>query len=79
MKGIPDSSLIELSTRRNLFFDPDENVPIPFINSRGRTRRPNTKTLSQALNNCNDLLFIDFLDKCLNWNPIARLTPLEAL
>ena len=71
--------MIELSTRRNLFFDPKDNSPIITANSRGRKRRPNTKTLSQILNNCTDLMFLDFLDRCLDWDPIARITPLEAL
>jgi len=79
IKNVPDSSLIELSTRKNLFFDPKDNSPIIVANSRGRKRQPNSRQLSEILNNCNDKLFLDFLDKCLDWNPITRITPLKAL
>lgn len=45
MKGVPSGDLIRLSTRKNLFFDPETNEPIIVANSRGRKRKPNTKTL----------------------------------
>lgn len=79
IKNVPDKSLIELSTRKNLFFDPKDDSPILVANSRGRKRKPNTKTLAQILNNCTDKLFLDFLERCLDWSPISRITPLEAL
>lgn len=41
-------------------------VPRCVTNSKGRKRRPGSKTLSQALR-CNDSLFIDFVSKCLEW------------
>jgi dual specificity tyrosine-phosphorylation-regulated kinase 2/3/4 len=28
---------------------------------------------------CNDAHFLDFVDKCLDWDPVNRMTPLEAL
>jgi serine/threonine protein kinase len=31
------------------------------------------------MNECQDEQFVDFIDSCLDWNPITRLTPLEAL
>lgn len=41
-------------------------VPRCITNSKGRKRKPGSKTLSQALR-CNDTLFIDFVSKCLEW------------
>ena len=46
MKDVPDDSIIGISTRKNLFFDPKDNSPIIVANSRGRKRKPNTKTLA---------------------------------
>ena len=42
---VPDLALIKLSSRRSLFFDPKDNQPIIVANSRGRKRKPNSKTL----------------------------------
>ena len=40
-------------------------------------RYPNSKNL-KALVNCNDDLFVDFLDQCLEWKVEKRLTPEQA-
>lgn len=52
----------------------------------GRSRRgkyrgpPGTKDLaSDALRHCEDRSFIDFLQRCLNLDPQARMTPTEAM
>ncbi|CAF0895719.1 unnamed protein product [Rotaria sordida] len=51
----------------------------------GRSKRgkhrgpPGSKDWSQALKNCDDPLFIDFLKRCLEWDPQIRLTPAQAL
>jgi dual specificity tyrosine-phosphorylation-regulated kinase 2/3/4 len=45
MKGVPSQEIINISTRRNLFFDLATNEPIIVANSRGRKRKPSTKTL----------------------------------
>lgn len=54
LMDVPSPSLIKLATRRNLFFSAEDNTPIIVANSKGRKRKPNTKTLSQILNNCQD-------------------------
>jgi dual specificity tyrosine-phosphorylation-regulated kinase 2/3/4 len=77
IKGVPEDYLLELSSRRKLFFDSD-NQPIIVANSKGKKRRPLTKTLKAVLK-CTDQSFIDFLDQCLDWDPVRRMTPLEAL
>ena len=79
VKDVPPDYIIELSSRRNLFFEQDSFFPIIVTNSRGKRRRPNTKNLSNVLLQCPDSKFIDFIDKCLDWDPVNRMTPLEAL
>jgi len=61
--GTPSEELIQQATRRRLFFD-SKGVPRCITNSKGRKRKPGSRTLSQALR-CNDILFIDFISKCL--------------
>jgi serine/threonine protein kinase len=53
-------------------------APRPVVNSRGRRRRAGTKTLAQVLR-CDEENFIDFIAKCLHWDPERRLKPQNAL
>ena len=39
---------------------------------------PNSKKLSDALQ-CDDKYFLDFLEKCLEWDQEKRLTPQKAI
>lgn len=48
------------------------------VNSRGRRRRAGTKTLAQVLR-CDEENFVDFIAKCLHWDPERRLKPQHAL
>ncbi|KAF8163096.1 hypothetical protein B0H34DRAFT_307783 [Crassisporium funariophilum] len=75
--GAPDKEFINRSSRRKLFFDTN-GVPRTVINSKGRKRRPGTKTLAQVLR-CNDEEFVDFVAKCLVWDPERRLKPQTAM
>jgi dual specificity tyrosine-phosphorylation-regulated kinase 2/3/4 len=75
--GVPTKEIIKMSTRGHLFFHKSGD-PILSANSKGKVRKPCTKSLQQVLR-CNDENFIDFLNKCFIWNPIERMTPLEAL
>ncbi|XP_074608421.1 dual specificity tyrosine-phosphorylation-regulated kinase 4-like isoform X3 [Acropora palmata] len=75
--GKPPSSVIEPAGRRRLFFDSKGN-PRSMTNSKGKKRHVNGKELSQALKT-NDALFVDFLNRCLEWDSSTRLTPDEAL
>lgn len=51
----------------------------------GRSRRgklrgpPGTKDWTTALKGCDDMLFTDFLKRCLEWDPSLRMTPSQAL
>ncbi|XP_048520497.1 dual specificity tyrosine-phosphorylation-regulated kinase 4 isoform X2 [Dendroctonus ponderosae] len=75
--GAPPDDLISAATRKRLFFDSRGN-PRCITNSKGRKRKPGSKSLSMVLS-CSDSMFIDFVSKCLDWNPKRRLTPNEAL
>lgn len=77
LKGTPPRSLIEQSPRYSIFFDEDLS-PRLVTNSRGKKRLPATKELAQVLK-CNDPVFLDFIERCLEWDPLKRMTPDEAL
>lgn len=74
--GPPDKTLIEKATRKKLFFD-SLGKPRLSVSSKGKRRRPSSKTLQQALK-CDDEAFLDFLSGCLRWDPERRMKPDEA-
>ncbi|KAL9008688.1 MAG: hypothetical protein Q9173_006209, partial [Seirophora scorigena] len=75
--GPPEKHLIEKSSRKKLFFD-SLGKPRLTISSKGKRRRPSSKTLQQALR-CEDEAFLDFIARCLRWDPDRRLKPDEAV
>ncbi|KAL9611459.1 MAG: hypothetical protein Q9167_003896 [Letrouitia subvulpina] len=75
--GPPEKHLIEKSTRKKLFFD-SLGKPRLTVSVKGKRRRPSSKTLQQALK-CEDEAFLDFITRCLRWDPERRLKPDEAL
>ncbi|PFH47681.1 hypothetical protein AMATHDRAFT_77088 [Amanita thiersii Skay4041] len=75
--GIPEKDFVNRSTRKKLFFEPN-GTPRVVVNSKGRRRRPGTKSLAQVLK-CNDEEFVDFISKCLVWDPERRMKPQAAL
>ncbi|KAI1126356.1 hypothetical protein F5Y10DRAFT_214781 [Nemania abortiva] len=75
--GPPEKHLIEKSTRKKLFFD-SMGKPRLTVSTKGRRRRPSSKTLQQAIK-CDDEPFLDFLARCLRWDPDRRLKPEEAI
>jgi dual specificity tyrosine-phosphorylation-regulated kinase 2/3/4 len=75
--GPPEKHLIEKSTRKKLFFD-SLGKPRLTVSSKGRRRKPSSKTLQQALK-CDDEAFLDFLTRCLRWDPDRRMKPDEAI
>jgi len=92
--GMPPQKLLDSSKRTKNFFSskgyprysrvttlPDGEVVIGGGRSRrGKTRGPpGSNSFTKALKNCNDSLFIDFLRRCLEWDPAARITPGNAL
>ena len=75
--GPPEKHLIEKSSRKKLFFD-SMGKPRVTVSSKGRRRRPSSKTLQQALK-CEDDAFLDFIGRCLRWDPERRLKPEDAV
>lgn len=75
--GVPDKYLVDRSSRKRLFFD-STGAPRPVVNSKGRRRRPSSKTLAQVLKT-DDELFVEFIAKCLAWDPDRRLKPDQAM
>ena len=75
--GPPDKHLIEKSTRKKLFFD-SLGKPRLTVSSKGKKRRPSSKTLHQVLK-CDDEAFLDFITRCLRWDPDKRLKPEEGV
>ncbi|KAF9001996.1 hypothetical protein BDQ17DRAFT_1281080 [Cyathus striatus] len=75
--GVPDKEFVNRSSRKKLFFDTN-GAPRVVVNSKGRRRRPGTKTLAQVLR-CNDEEFVDFISKCLVWDPERRIKPQAAM
>ncbi|KAI1365784.1 hypothetical protein F5Y08DRAFT_167668 [Xylaria arbuscula] len=75
--GPPEKHLIEKSTRKKIFFD-SMGKPRLTVSTKGRRRRPSSKTLQQAIK-CDDEPFLDFLARCLRWDPDRRLKPEEAI
>lgn len=75
--GPPEKHLIEKSTRKKLFFD-SMGKPRLTVSSKGRRRRPSSKDLRQVLR-CDDEAFLDFLCRCLRWDPARRISPHDAL
>ncbi|KAH0827660.1 hypothetical protein AYO21_07806 [Fonsecaea monophora] len=74
--GPPEKHLIEKSSRKKLFFD-SMGKPRLTVSSKGKRRRPSSKDLRQVLR-CDDEAFLDFITKCLKWDPTRRMTPHEA-
>lgn len=75
--GPPEKHLIEKSTRKKLFFD-SMGKPRLTVSSKGKRRRPSSKDLRGVLK-CDDEAFLDFIARCLRWDPVRRINPQEAL
>ena len=52
IKAVPPDYILDIASRKKLFFD-NNNEPIIVANSRGKKRKPSTKTLKAVLR-CND-------------------------
>lgn len=92
--GMPPQKLLESSKRAHNFVSSKgyprycsatigANGQIELAGGRSKRGKyrgpPASKSLITALKGCDDELFIDFLKKCLDWEPANRLTPSQAL
>jgi len=93
--GMPPQHLLDISKRARHFISSkgypryctvtmtsDGTIVLgPGKSKRGKHRgTPGTKDLvKNALRGCDDPLFTDFMQKCLEWDPTRRLTPAQAL
>ncbi|XP_064652736.1 dual specificity tyrosine-phosphorylation-regulated kinase 4-like isoform X2 [Lineus longissimus] len=77
LMGLPPAHILDQATRRRLFFDSKGN-PRCITNSKGKKRRPGGKDLANAIKT-SDSNFVDFIRRCLDWDPSNRLTPDEAM
>ncbi|TRY54549.1 hypothetical protein DNTS_033413 [Danionella cerebrum] len=75
--GLPPNDFVQTASRRRLFFDSKGN-PRNITNSKGKKRRPSSKDLATVLKT-NDALFLDFIQRCLIWDPSKRMTPDEGM
>jgi len=53
-------------------------MPKMVPNSRGKVRKPGTKVLEDILE-CSDQSFVNFVERCLEWDPEKRMSPDEAI
>lgn len=80
--GVPPIDIIQRASRRKLFFHSNFQPRIS-ANSKGKFRKPGSKPL-EALLKCNGdkvvhQQFINFIRRCLEWDPEKRILPEEAL
>eukprot|EP00347_Sterkiella_histriomuscorum_P013004 403366381 len=75
--GLPPRSLIAKASRRKVFFDDDYN-PIIKVNSRGKLRKPGSRSIESIIK-VNDPDLVQFLKGCFEWKPEQRLKPEEGI
>ncbi|XP_021546354.2 dual specificity tyrosine-phosphorylation-regulated kinase 4 isoform X3 [Neomonachus schauinslandi] len=75
--GLPPTHFIQTASRRWTFFD-SKGFPKNMTNNRGKKRYPDSKDLTMVLKTY-DTSFLDFLRRCLVWEPSLRMTPDQAL
>lgn len=64
----------------NLVQNPDNTITVlPGKSRRGKVRGlPGSRDWRASLNNCDDVYFIDFIKRCLEWDPVKRMTSQQA-
>lgn len=74
---VPNDVVIAKSPYRHKFFD-KQNKPYIMDNIKGEKKIPASKPLPLMIE-CDDEHFLDFVERCLDWDPETRMTPDEAL
>jgi dual specificity tyrosine-phosphorylation-regulated kinase 2/3/4 len=75
--GVPSNDVISRAKHKDKFFD-SELQPKIIENKKGVVKMPGTRPLNEALNG-SPSSFVDFVSKCLVWDPDHRLKPIEGL
>ncbi|TNV86897.1 hypothetical protein FGO68_gene15768 [Halteria grandinella] len=75
--GVPNQQVVTASQRRKKFFN-DDGTPILAPNQKNKVRKPASKNLEEVLDT-DDRSFVDFVRRCLDWDPETRMSPDEAL
>jgi serine/threonine protein kinase len=75
--GQPPEKMLLKSKRKTYFINDDGNV-IPYRSPKGKIRSPGAKPLENSIKS-DDKHFMDFLHRCLCWDPADRIGPTEAL
>lgn len=76
--GIPSESLIEQSRKREHYFDTDGSPYLIEEPGFGILRIPESRPLHSAVPT-EDFTMLDFISKCLRFDPTERFTAKEAL
>lgn len=74
--GTPSTELLQGCTRAHKYFDSKGRFR-RVVDSKGRTRHVKSKDLKTLLGSSNKH-FLDFVERCLTWDPALRMTPREA-
>ena len=75
--GVPPLYIIENSPKAKIFFD-NNLRPFKLKDENNNIFKPGSKKIKDLIKEAPDN-FIDFINKCLLWNPLERLTPDKAL
>lgn len=77
--GTPTKTLLEDSSRKANFFEPDSNqLAYDVEDSTGSLRIPGTKPLLEIVGD-ESQSFLSFLQAILVWDPVKRMSPIDAL
>ena len=76
--GLPSKEILDQAGRQSVFFDEATGEPYLSRDSQNNLRIPSSKPLDEILM-CQSESFQDFIAKCLDWDPEARITPFDAL
>jgi dual specificity tyrosine-phosphorylation-regulated kinase 2/3/4 len=71
--GIPPPELIDKSRKKDHYFDADYSPFLIEDEELGILRIPESKKLKDSVP-CSDLLFVEFIKKCIELNPDERLS-----
>ncbi|OMJ90504.1 hypothetical protein SteCoe_7091 [Stentor coeruleus] len=75
--GLPPEHILKISTRIKLFFENNgmlKHIP----NKEGTKKIPGSKKITDVMSGASSLL-IDFVNRCLDWDPQTRMKPSEGL